>query len=202
MNLAYIRVSSKEQNEERQRVAISEKYKIDKWFVDKMSGKNMERPQFQQMLEFCREGDTIYIHDLSRLNRNTKDLLSTVELLEKKKVHLVSNKESIDTSTPVGRFFITVLGAIYELERENIRERQEEGIALAKSKGKYTGGKEKKYDVELFERLIKIYNERGAYKGRKLTKSIMAEELNVTRATLDRIIKRTEETYNVTAEND
>ena len=139
MNLAYIRVSSKEQNEERQRVAISEKYKIDKWFVDKMSGKNMERPQFQQMLEFCREGDTIYIHDLSRLNRNTKDLLSTVELLEKKKVHLVSNKESIDTSTPVGRFFITVLGAIYELERENIRERQEEGIALAKSKGKYTG---------------------------------------------------------------
>ena len=70
MNLAYIRVSSKEQNEERQRVAISEKYKIDKWFVDKMSGKNMERPQFQQMLEFCREGDTIYIHDPSRLNRN------------------------------------------------------------------------------------------------------------------------------------
>ena len=202
MNLAYIRVSSKEQNEERQRVAISEKYKIDKWFVDKMSGKNMERPQFQQMLEFCREGDTIYIHDLSRLNRNTKDLLSTVELLEKKKVHLVSNKESIDTSTPVGRFFITVLGAIYELERENIRERQEEGIALAKSKGKYTGGKEKKYDVELFERLIKIYNERGAYKGRKLTKGIMAEELNVTRATLDRIIKRTEETNNVTEEND
>lgn len=202
MNLAYIRVSSKEQNEERQRVAISEKYKIDKWFVDKMSGKNMERPQFQQMLEFCREGDTIYIHDLSRLNRNTKDLLSTVELLEKKKVHLVSNKESIDTSTPVGRFFITVLGAIYELERENIRERQEEGIALAKSKGKYTGGKEKKYDVELFESLIKIYNERGAYKGQKLTKGIMAEELNVTRATLDRIIKRTEETNNVTAEND
>lgn len=202
MNLAYIRVSSKEQNEERQRVAISEKYKIDKWFVDKMSGKNMERPQFQQMLEFCREGDTIYIHDLSRLNRNTKDLLSTVELLEKKKVHLVSNKESIDTSTPVGRFFITVLGAIYELERENIRERQEEGIALAKSKGKYTGGKEKKYDVELFESLIKIYNERGAYKGQKLTKGIMAEELNVTRATLDRIIKRTEETNNVTEEND
>lgn len=202
MNLAYVRVSSKEQNEERQRVAISEKYKIDKWFVDKMSGKNMERPEFKQMLDYCREGDTIYIHDLSRLNRNTKDLLTTVELLEKKRVHLVSNKEAIDTSTPVGRFFITILGAIYELERENIRERQEEGIAIAKAQGKYSGGKTKKYDLELFESLFRIYNERGIYKGRKLTKGIMADELGVTRATLDRIILRTEESNRVTTTND
>ena len=91
MNLAYVRVSTVEQNEERQIEALK-KFNIEKWFTEKVSGKNMDRPKLQEMLDFCREGDTIYIHDFSRLARSTKDLLDIVERLKEKGVHLVSNK--------------------------------------------------------------------------------------------------------------
>lgn len=81
MNLAYVRVSTVEQNEERQIEALK-KFNIEKWFTEKVSGKNMDRPKLQEMLDFCREGDTIYIHDFSRLARSTKDLLDIVERLK------------------------------------------------------------------------------------------------------------------------
>lgn len=84
MNIAYVRVSSVDQNEARQREALI-KYNIEKWYVEKVSGKNTNRVQLQAMLEFAREGDTIYIHDLSRLARNTVDLLKIVELLKRSK---------------------------------------------------------------------------------------------------------------------
>ncbi len=94
MKIAYVRVSTVEQNEARQIEAL-EKYGVEKWFTEKVSGKDTNRPQFQQMLDFAREGDTIYIHDFSRLARNTKDLLDIVELLQSKGIHLVSNKEKL-----------------------------------------------------------------------------------------------------------
>ena len=140
MNIAYVRVSTIEQNEERQKVAL-EKHKIDKWFIEKVSAKDTNRPQLQLMLEFAREGDCIYIHDFSRLARSTKDLLSIVEELQKNKVQLVSNKENLDTSTPTGKLMLTMIAAINQFERENILERQREGIAIAKSKGLYKGRK-------------------------------------------------------------
>lgn len=101
MRIAYVRVSTVEQNETRQVEAL-EKYGIEKWYTEKLSAKDTNRPQLQQMLEFAREGDTIYIHDFSRLARSTRDLLDITERLQEKGIHLVSNKENIDTSTPTG----------------------------------------------------------------------------------------------------
>ena len=121
MNIAYVRVSTIEQNEARQLEGL-QKYNIDKWFTEKISAKDTNRPQLQLMLEFAREGDTIFIHDFSRLARSTKDLLDIVEKLKIKGVHLVSNKENIDTSTPTGKLMLTMIGAINEFERQNLLE--------------------------------------------------------------------------------
>lgn len=134
MNIAYVRVSTLEQNEERQVKAL-ESYSIDKWFQEKVSGKDLQRPQLKALLEFVREGDTIYIESISRLARSTYDFLSIVKECTSKKVQLVSLKESIDTSTPQGTFMLTVFGALYELERENIKQRQAEGIEIALQNG-------------------------------------------------------------------
>ena len=136
MNIAYIRVSTIEQNEQRQIEAIK-KHNIEKWFIEKVSAKNMNRPQLQLMLEFAREGDIIYIHDFSRLARSTKDLLEIIEQLQKNKVNLVSNKENLDLSTSTGKLMLTMISAINQFERENMLERQREGIQLAKKNGKY-----------------------------------------------------------------
>ena len=182
MNVAYVRVSTVEQNEDRQLEALK-KHSIDKWFTEKVSGKDTNRPQLKAMLDFVREGDTIYIHDFSRLARSTKDLLDIVEELKAKNVHLVSNKENIDTSTPSGKLMLTMIGAIAEFERANLLERQKEGIAVAKEKGKYKGGQVKKIDSALFDKLYDQYNHR------EINKKQFAEKLNVSRPTLDKLLK-------------
>lgn len=138
MNIAYVRVSTVEQNEQRQLEGLKT-YKIDKYFTEKVSAKDTNRPQLKVMMEFAREGDTIYIWDFSRLARSTKDLLDIVEELTNKGVHLRSVKENLDTSTPSGKLMLTMIGAINEFERANMLERQREGIAIAKAKGKYKG---------------------------------------------------------------
>lgn len=138
--VGYIRVSSIEQNTESQKFLL-DKIGMDKIFEEKISGKNTDRPQLQAMLEYVREGDTVYVKDLSRLARNTKDLLDIVEYLTNKGVSLKSLKESIDTSTNFGKLMLTFLGAIYQFERDNLKERQKDGIAVAKQKGKYKGRK-------------------------------------------------------------
>ncbi len=136
--VGYIRVSTIEQNTESQKVML-DKIGMDKIFEEKISGKNTDRPQLQAMLEYVREGDTVYVKDLSRLARNTKDLLDIVEYLTNKGVALKSIKENIDTSSNFGKLMITFLAAIYEFERANLLERQKDGIAIAKLKGKYKG---------------------------------------------------------------
>ena len=133
MKIAYVRVSTVEQNEARQIEALK-KYDVDKWFTEKVSAKDTNRPQLQAMIDFAREGDTIYIHDFSRLARSTADLLKLVEQLQAKGVHLVSNKENIDTSTPTGRLMLTMIGAINEFERCNLLERQREEKHKASSR--------------------------------------------------------------------
>lgn len=182
MNVAYVRVSTVEQNESRQIEAL-EKHQIDKWFCEKVSGKDTNRPQLQAMLDFVREGDTIYIHDFSRLARSTADLLTIVERLNLKSVHLVSNKESLDTSTATGKLMLTVIAAINEFERQNLLERQREGIAIAKREGKYKGGQRKHIDQNAFNEAYQRYSRR------ELTKSAMARELGVSRPTLDKLLK-------------
>ena len=139
-NVGYVRVSTVEQNEGRQ-VAALQSHSIDKWFTDKCSGKNTDRPQFRAMLDYIREGDIVFVEDFSRLSRSVADLLQIVNQFQAKKVGLVSLKERIDSTTPQGRLMLTMIGAINEFERANILERQAEGIALAKQKGVYKGRK-------------------------------------------------------------
>ena len=182
MKVAYVRVSTVEQNEERQ-IESLKKYDIEKWYTEKVSAKNTNRPKLLEMLDYVREGDTIYIHDFSRLARSTKDLLDIIENLQQKKVALISVKESLDTSTPTGKLMVTVIAAINEFERANLLERQREGISIAKSKGVYKGRKPITFsDKEFFA----AYEE---YTSRKITKSALAEKLNITRPTLDKILK-------------
>ncbi len=141
MKVGYVRVSSVEQNEARQ-LKQMEKFEVEKLFTEKVSGKNIQdREELKKMLDFVREGDTVYVHDFSRLARSTKDLLDITELLNKKGVALVSFKESIDSSTATGKLMLTMIGAINEFERTNLLERQREGILIAKQLGKYKGRK-------------------------------------------------------------
>ena len=180
MNIAYVRVSTAEQNEARQLEALK-KYNIDKWFTEKVSAKDTKRPELQAMLEFARDGDTVYIHDFSRLARSTSDLLKLVEQLTAKGVHLVSNKENIDTSTPTGKLMLTMIGAINEFERTNLLERQREGIAIAKREGKYAG--RKSVSVADFAEHYQRYCRR------EISKTHLAKELQISRPTLDKLIQ-------------
>lgn len=182
MIVQYIRVSTVEQNEARQIEALK-KYNAEKTFLEKVSGKDTNRPQLKAMLDFVREGDTIVIHEFSRLARSTKDLLEIVEYLNEKGVHLVSNKENLDTSTSTGKLMLTMIGAIAEFERQQILERQKEGIAIAKEQGKYKGRQVKAIDEELFNNLYE------QYKMRKINKVKLAQELNISRPTLDKLLK-------------
>ncbi len=179
MRIAYIRVSSIDQNEQRQ-IEAMQKYEIEKWFIEKISAKDTNRPKLQELLEFVREGDTVHIHDFSRLARSTKDLLEIVELLNTKGVILISNKENIDTGTPTGKLMLTMIGAINEFERTNLLERQREGIAIAKRNGIYKG--RKPVSIPNFE----LYYSK--YLSREISKTQLAKELGISRPTLDKII--------------
>lgn len=179
MQIAYIRVSTIEQNEQRQ-VDAMQRYNIEKWFVEKVSAKDTNRPKLQELLDYAREGDVVHIHDFSRLARSTKDLLDIVELLNRKGVTLISNKENIDTSTPTGKLMLTMIGAINEFERTNLLERQREGIAIAKRNGVYKG--RKAVTIPNFEF---HYNR---YMSREVSKAQLARELGISRPTVDRLI--------------
>ena len=140
MRVGYVRCSTLEQNEARQ-LKMMEEQKAEKVFVDKASGKNTDRKAFKEMMAFVRVGDTLIVESISRIARNTRALLTIISNLTDKGVEFVSLKENIDTTTPHGRFMLTVFGALAELERESILERQREGIEIAKAEGKYKGRK-------------------------------------------------------------
>ena len=128
MKIGYIRVSTEEQNTARQEVLLRE-LGVDEIFIDKASGKNADRPELTRMMNYVRRGDTVIVESISRFARNTRDLLDLVERLTEKQVEFVSRKEAIDTTTPTGKFMLTVFAAVAE------------GIAIAKEQGKYTGRK-------------------------------------------------------------
>ena len=115
------------------------------------------------MLDFVREGDTLYVESISRLERSTKDLLNIIDTLTDKGVTLVSHKENIDTDTPTGKFMLMVFIALSQLEREQIKQRQSEGIEIAKAQGKYTGRKPIPIDWEKFGKLY------GEWKAKNIT---------------------------------
>ena len=138
MLVCYISISTVCQNTARQEVLMQE-LGVEKIFIDRLSGKNIDRPQLKEMMAFVRQGDTVVVESISRFARNTKDLLDLVEQLTAKGVEFVSKKEAIDTTTPTGKFMLTIFGAVAELERDYILQRQSEGIAIAKEQGVYKG---------------------------------------------------------------
>ena len=186
MKVGYIRVSTVEQHEARQMEAMKG-FGIDKYFIEKKSGKNTtDRPQLQAMLNFVREGDTVYIHSLDRLARSTQDLLNIVEQLQAKGVELHSDKEAIDSNTPTGKLMLTMIAAINQFERENLLERQREGIAIAKEQGKYKGRKQVK--PEAWEEAY------AKYKAREIKSvSELAKVLGISRPTVYKLIEQEEQ---------
>ena len=139
--IGYIRVSSVGQNDARQLDGV----KLDKTFTDKASGKDTHRPQLQSMLDYVREGDHVFVHSMDRLSRSLKDLQDVVEALTAKGVSVTFMKERLtfakDDSDPMSMLMLQLLGAIGQFERSLIKERQREGIALAKARGVYKGRK-------------------------------------------------------------
>lgn len=154
MKVFYIRCSTIEQNEARQETMAREQ-NAEKIFIDKASGKNTDRTELKKMLAFVREGDVVITESISRIARNTKDLLAIVEELNTKGVGFVSLKETIDTRTPQGKFMLTVFGAMAELERDNLLQRQAEGIAEAKKRGVYKGRKPATIDEKKFDEMCR-----------------------------------------------
>ena len=184
-NVAYIRVSTVEQNEDRQLENLKQ-YQIDRIFSEKVSAKDTKRPQLQEMLRYVREGDTVYINDFSRLARSTMDLLSIVEQLQSMNVQFVSLKENIDTSTPTGKLMLQMIAAINEFERANLLERQREGIRCAKERGAYKGRKKISVPEQEFSELYQLWL------SHKISKSEIAKRLNVSRTVVDRMIEERE----------
>lgn len=183
MKIAYVRVSTLEQNEERQIEGL-EKHGIDRWYIEKVSAKNTDdRPELLKLLNEIKPGDVLYVHDFSRLARSTRDLLDIVEELNANGIHVVSNKENIDTSTPSGKLMLTMIGAIYEFERTNMLERQAEGIAIAKRENKYANCGRKK--IELSEEQMQFIIR---YKAGDFNKTQLACKMNVSRPTLNKIL--------------
>jgi len=152
--LAYVRVSTEDQTTNAQRHAITERHNIGKWFEDQaVSGvtKALDRPGFAELFKYAREGDTLVVAAIDRLGRDTLDLLTTVQALEGKGVAVVSLREGFDLSTPIGKAMLTMLGAVAELERSNIKARQLAGITRAKAAGQKLGAPKRIDDKAVYE---------------------------------------------------
>ena len=184
MRVGYIRVSTVEQHEDRQVKDLTENAKVSKVFMDKLSGKDTNRPQLNAMLDYVREGDTVVVSEYSRLARSTKDLLNIIDTLENKGVTVISMKEKLDTSTPDGEFMLTVLAGVATLERKLMLQRQREGIAIAKANGKYKG-RQSKQKPDDWESL------KAMYMSRQITVSEIAKRCDVSRPIVYKWLKET-----------
>lgn len=189
--IGYIRVSTEHQETARQQ-EIMDSYQVDRIFSEKLSGANADRPQLKAMLDYVREGDTLYVESISRLGRSTRDLLNIIDTLTDKGVTLVSHKENIDTDTPTGKFMLTVFAALSQLEREQLKQRQREGIEIAKSQGKYTGRKPIPIDWDKFGRLY------GEWKAKNITGRDFVRKMGLTANTFYRRIREYEITHHIT----
>ena len=181
VNLAYVRVSTLDQNPDRQINNIENTTTIDPdgWFIEKVSGRKIDRPQLEALKKHARKGDVIYIDSFSRLARSARDLLNLISFFQEKGAEVVSLKESLDTSTPTGKMMLTVMAAISEFELEQLKDRQAEGIALAKAQGKYKGRKKIKIDDELEEFFYQ-------WKRREITKAEVVRLSGYSRSTISR----------------
>lgn len=179
-NIGYVRVSSTEQNTERQLDGIE----LDRIFEDKCSGATTKRPELQAMLDYLRDGDTLYVHSMDRLARNTVDLLQLVERLTRDGITIVFTKQNLTFSgeaSPMNMLLLTMLGAMAQFERALIRERQAEGIAIAKKKGVYKGRKPKLDKAGVLALRHRLADP-------AVSKAAVARELGISRAALYRYL--------------
>ena len=179
--IGYVRVSSFDQNPERQLENVT----VDKVFTDKASGKDIQRPQLSTMLSFIREGDTVVVHSMDRLARNLDDLRRLVQMLTKRGVRIEFVKESLAFSgedSPMANLMLSVMGAFAEFERALIHERQREGIALAKQRGAYRGRKRSLSPEKITE--LKQRIEAGE------KKAPVAREFGISRETLYQYLRK------------
>ena len=180
MIVGYTRVSSFEQNASRQ----LENQKIEKLFADVVSGKNTARPQLQALLDFVREGDIVLVHSMDRLARNLDDLRFLVKSLTNKGIHIQFVQENImftGEDSPISQLLLSVMGAFAEFERSLIKERQREGIALAKKRGVYKGRKQALDREQILQLKERIKTGEA--------KSTVAKEFGICRATLYQYLK-------------
>lgn len=179
--IGYVRVSTFEQNPDRQLEGI----KLNKKFIDKASGKNVARPELESMLEYAREGDTVIVHSMDRLARNLDDLRRLVTQLTEQQVRIEFVKEGLTFSgedSPLSKLLLSVMGAFAEFERSLIKERQMEGIALAKNRGVYKG---RKAILSLEDvAAIKVRVKQGD------KKSYIARDFNISRETLYQYLRK------------
>jgi len=189
--IGYIRVSTEHQETARQQEIMCD-YQVDRIFSEKFSGATTDRPQFKAMLDYVREGDTLYVESISRLGRSTRDLLNIIDTLTDKGVTLISHKESIDTNSPTGKFMLTVFAALSQLEREQLKQRQREGIEIAKAQGKYTGRKPIPTDWAKFEQLY------GEWKTKQITGRDFMRKMGITANTFYRRVRQYEATHGIT----
>jgi len=179
-HIGYIRVSTIEQNLERQLEGI----KLDRSFIDKVSGKSVDRPALQEMLTYVRDGDTIIVHSMDRLARNVDDLRQIVNGLTTKQVKVKFIKESLEFTgedSPISNLLLSVMGAFAEFERTLIKERQMEGIELAKKRGAYKGRKASLSGDQIIQ-----LKEQVAFGNNK---SALAKELGISRETLYKYLR-------------
>ena len=182
MIIMYQRISNSQQNLDKQE-EWKEKYKVEKVYTDNCSSKDNNRPELERMLDFLREGDVVLIESISRLARNVKDLLSIVEKLKEKEVQFISVKENIDTNTETGKFCLDLFESLADLEKEEIKERQAEGIALAKERGVYKGRTPMEIDENKFKTMCE------EWKAGKRTATSIQKEFDITGTTFYRWIK-------------
>lgn len=160
MHIGYIRVSTDHQNTDRQKDLLKKQYpEIKKFYIDRQSGKNTDRPQLKEMMNYARKNDVIVVESLSRLARNTRDLIDITDQLNKNEIHLISLKESIDATTPSGRAMMKMFSVFADFEREIIVERTKEGLASARARG-HVGGRPA-INKETVANAIKLYDSRN-----------------------------------------
>lgn len=189
--IGYIRVSTEHQETARQQ-EIMNSYQVDRVFSEKLSGASTNRPQLKAMLNYVlREGDTLYVESISRLGRSAKDLLNIIDTLTDKKVTLISYKEKIDTDTPTGKFMLTVFSTLSQLEREQLKQRQREGIEIAKAQGKYTGRK----PIPIYwDKFSKLY---GEWKSKSITVRDFMRRMGLSVNTFHRRVREYESRNNL-----
>ncbi|BHH84361.1 recombinase family protein [Desulforhopalus sp. 52FAK] len=184
-NVGYIRVSTLDQKTDRQKQSF-ERLKLDRSYTDKASGKDTKRPQLEACIDFLRDGDTLHVHSIDRLARNLMDLQKIVEDLNKKGVTIQFHKENLifspDSSSPMAQLQLQMMGAFAQFERSLIKERQREGIAAAKAKGKHLG-RVATLTIEQVEEIIEKV-EQGKHK------KDLATEYGVSRQTIYKSLAR------------